>query len=190
MTEIITGANYDNRIAGETRKGNWMQTYAGRHFYPLDPRADEMFIDDIAHSLSLSGRFAGHCLNFYSVAEHCVHASHIVPPEHALTALMHDATEAYLVDVPRPIKSSLSGYMEIEDELWRVMAEKYGLPRALPDEVKIADNAMLLAEREQNMAPTDRDWRIPGEPAKVTLQFWSPKEAEEAFLARFAELTA
>lgn len=187
MVEIVTGDNYDN--SDGTRKGNWMQTLKGNKFWPLDPRPEDFDIEEIAVPLGRACRYTGHCLRFYSVAEHSVLMSYLVPPELALTALMHDAPEAYLQDIARPVKPALSNYAEIEGGIWRAMATWLGMPEVLPDVIKHMDNAMLLAEREQNMTPTSEDWRVPGEPAKVFLQYWLPDEAGERFLARYRELT-
>jgi hypothetical protein len=188
LVEIVTGDNYDNGQKG--REGNWMQTYTGRQFWPMDPRPEEVHLEDMAHGLANACRFAGHCLRFYSVAEHSILMSRIVRPELALTALLHDATEAYVVDVPRPLKPFLPGYKDIEHKVWLAIAARYGLPEDLPDEIKEADNAMLLAEQAQNMAPPPAPWCIPGEIAPVVLPFWSPAQAEVEFLARFHELSA
>src|SRR5688572_25823546 len=110
------------RVYMETRKGDWMQTFTGRKFWPVDPRSNEIFIEDIAHSLSMMCRFLGHCSKFYSVAEHCVRASWWVADRRGsyldqLAALLHDAGEAYVVDVPRPIKPYLSNYKELEHNI-------------------------------------------------------------------------
>jgi uncharacterized protein len=188
-TDIITGDNYDNST-GTDRVGNWMQTYAGRKFWPIDPRPEEVHIEDIAHALANSCRFAGHCLKFYSVAEHSVLLSTIVPPEMALVGLLHDATEAYVVDVPRPLKPFLAEFKDIEHKVWCAIAQRYGLDYELPDRIKHADNEMVLAERVQIMTPTDDDWCVPAEPANVVIEGWLPHEAKYKFLERFAELAA
>jgi hypothetical protein len=187
LTEIVTGDNYDNGEQG--RKGNWMQTFTGRQFWPIDPRPEEVFIEDIAHGLANSCRYAGHCLRFYSVAEHSVLLSYIVPSSMALTGLLHDATEAYVVDIPRPLKPYLTGFKEIEHTVWRAIATRFGCPEELPPEIKVADNAMLLIEQAKNMAPPPADWCIPGEPANVPIACWQPDVAEQMFLRRFKELT-
>lgn len=185
----MINSEYDNRRPGETRKGNWMQTSRGAMFWPLDPRADEVFIEDIAAGLSKLCRFAGQCQRFYSVAEHSVLVSQIVPPQYALIGLLHDATEAYVVDVPRPIKPFLGGYKDIEIGVWRAISERYGLPLDPPPSIKEADNAMVLAEADQIMLPLPAPWSIPGSPAAVKIECWSPDEAERRFLDRFHELT-
>jgi flavin-dependent thymidylate synthase len=116
--------SFYNRHAADTEpSGDWMQTYSGGRFYPGDPRIEQIELTDIARALSRICRYAGHCEQFYSVAQHSVYVSGMVPPEHALCALMHDATEAYLVDIPRPLKRMLAGYTVLEDRLWRVIAE-------------------------------------------------------------------
>lgn len=108
------------------RIGDWMQSASGRAVFPLDPRPDEIEIDDIAHALSRQCRYGGHILaEWYSVAEHCYILSHAVPQEHAFSALMHDAAETYLQDIVRPVKKSLDGYLEIEEGLERVIFKKF-----------------------------------------------------------------
>jgi hypothetical protein len=173
---------------GSTRKGEWMQTYTGRKFYPADPHGDEVDIMDIAASLSNMCRYGGHCLRFYSVAEHAVHVAANVPNEFKLTALMHDASEAYLVDIPRPLKPSLTNYYELENQLMSVISKKFGTTWPLPDEVKYADNAILRDERAQNMASLDVPPEVWGDklPALgARLQFWTPDRAKNEFLIAF-----
>src|ERR1035437_1784040 len=108
-------------------RGDWMQVYSGARFYPLDPRPDEIDAADIAHALSLLCRYGGHVDRFYSVAEHCVLMSRAVAPENALAALLHDATEAYVVDVPRPLKRCLRDYAPIEAAVWRAIASRFSV---------------------------------------------------------------
>jgi 5'-deoxynucleotidase YfbR-like HD superfamily hydrolase len=83
---------------------SWIQTYQGGCFEPFNPHPDQIHIRDIAHALALTCRFTGHCLDFYSVAQHSVMVSQIVSHKHALAGLLHDASEAYLTDVASPIK--------------------------------------------------------------------------------------
>lgn len=174
---------------GAERHGDWMQTYTGRMFWPMDPRPEEVNIADIAHALSMQCRYAGHCLRFYSVAEHCVLLSQAVAPEHALWALLHDASEAYLVDVPRPVKPFLAGYREAEARVMAVIAGNFGLSAEMPDEVKDADNRILEDERRQNMSDPPAEWRV-GPPLGVTLQFWTPEVARRRFLEAYWLATA
>lgn len=171
------------------RHGNWIQTITGRAWWPIDPHPEDVDIADIAHALSMLCRYGGHCKAFYSVAEHSVLVSRCVPPEHALIALMHDATEAYLVDVPRPIKQHLANYKELEHLAWVAIADRFGLPYELPACVHEADNAVLLAERAVLKGPSPGQWNVPGKPAKVVIECLPPEVARWRFLERFHQLT-
>src|ERR1051326_3663293 len=113
-----------------SRVGDWMRTYTGVRFYPSDPRPDEIFIQDIAHSLSNMCRFAGHVKEFYSVAEHSVRVSLACHPDDALWGLLHDASEAYVVDMPRPIKRApfMHGYRLLEAKVSLAVCERFELP--------------------------------------------------------------
>lgn len=173
-----------------TRRGDWIQTFRGGQFWPLDPRFDEVFIEDIAHALSMQCRFTGHCLRFYSVAEHSVFVSYAVPQEFALWGLLHDASEAYLVDLARPVKRSVVGYAEAEDVVMRVICERFGLSTQMPAAVKRADEAVLATEMAQNMAPPPSAWNLAARPLEdMQLRCLSPDEAEAWFLQRFEQLT-
>jgi hypothetical protein len=171
-------------------KDGWMQTLTGRKVFPLRMTPAMISIEDIAGSLSKMCRYAGHCERFYSVAEHCVHVARHARTELKLTALLHDASEAYLVDVPRPLKPFLPGYYEIEESIALVVAQRFGLIHPLPPEVKMLDNAILRDEREQNMAPMDEppaQWGDVSEGLGVKLGFWDPREAQHWFMRSFSK---
>lgn len=174
------------------RRGDWMQTFTGIAFWPLDPRPEEIRPADIAHALSMLCRYGGHVSRFYSVAEHCVLMSHAVAPEFALWALLHDATEAYLVDVPRPIKRHLPDYCAIEDRLMAAICERFGLSLTEPAEVREADNRILLDERAELLRPPPRPW-LPElealQPLGVTVTGWTPHLANHLYIKRLTELT-
>jgi hypothetical protein len=170
-------------------RGDWMQTYTGQAFFPADPRPEEICIEDIAHALSLLCRYGGHCDRFYSVAEHSYWVSYMVPPEHALKALMHDAPEGYLVDVPRPAKVLLGDYRELEGRIWYAICAAFNLSPVMPDEVHEADNAILFSERDQNMAPPPYAWKLPDPGYRIKVKQWGPAKAERMFLKRWRELT-
>jgi 5'-deoxynucleotidase YfbR-like HD superfamily hydrolase len=172
------------------RRGDWIQTYSGGMFWPLDPRSEEINIEDVAHALSMQCRFGGHCLRFYSVAEHSVLVSRVVPPRMALMGLLHDATEAYVADVPRPLKRFLAGYREAEGGVWKAVAARFGLPSDLPPEIKEADDAVLVAEAEQVMASPPTAWSGTQKAARVEVVGMSPHQAKQTFLSRFNELTS
>lgn len=169
------------------RKGDWMQLASGRAFWPIDPRVEEIHIEDIAAALSKLCRYGGHCTRFYTVAEHCVLMASAAPPSLALSALMHDASEAYLADVIRPVKMHLTNYKTIEAELERCIALRFVLPWPMPVEVKRLDEAIIADERDQAMVQTTLEWSqwTPVPPLGVTLKFWAPAEAEREFLAAF-----
>jgi hypothetical protein len=166
-------------------RGNWMQTASGQKYFPMDPRAEEVKIEDIAAALSKVCRFGGHCNKFYSVAEHSVYVSMFVPKEWALQGLLHDATEAYLADIVRPVKGYLTGYKEIEDRNWRVIAEKFGVPYDLHSSVKEADNNVLLTEQKYLMAESPGDWCVPGKALPFKPVALSPDEAYTSFMTAF-----
>jgi hypothetical protein len=171
-------------------RGDWMQTHSGRRFYPLDPRPEEIDAEDIAHALSLLCRYGGHVDRFYSVAEHCVLMSEAVAPEHALAALLHDATEAYVCDVPRPLKRVLTGYRDIEDRVWYAIAVHFSIDLVLPSEVHEADNRILINERTALMRRSER-WGVDDThlPLPVEVTGWAPADAEDRYLTRLEELT-
>ncbi|MBV2143095.1 phosphohydrolase [Falsochrobactrum sp. TDYN1] len=166
-----------------------MQTYSGRQFWPLDPRADEVFIEDIAQALSMQCRFARHCLQFYSVAEHSVLLARHVSPKNRLWALLHDASEAYLVDVPLPVKPFLDGYKQAEASVMAAICDRFDLPHEMPAEVKTAYSAIIGDERT-NMAPCVAEWHATGPGIGSELQYWSPERAKAEFLMLFDKLTA
>lgn len=174
----------------EPRRGDWMQTFTGRQFWPLDPRPDEVDILDIAHALANQCRYAGHCRRFYSVAEHCVLLSRAVAPEHRLWALLHDAAEAYLVDLPRPVKRHVVGYHIAEAAVMAAICLRFGLKPEMPDAVHDADYRILRDELDQNMSAPPARWPVQDEtPLGVTLRFWTPDLAEFWFLREFDALT-
>lgn len=172
------------------RAGDWLQTYTGGKFWPLDPQSSEVDIRDIAHSLSLQCRYAGHCLAFYSVAEHSVHVSNYLcdfGKDVALWGLLHDAAEAYVVDVPRPLKGFLAGYAQAEKKVMDAICVKFGIGAEMPAVVKDADNRILADEKRQNMADLEWDY-VPGPAIGVKLQLWQPEQAEAEFLRCFTML--
>lgn len=173
----------------DARKGDWIQTFTGKQYWPIDPRVEDVCIEDIAHALSLMCRFGGHCKRFYSVAEHSVLVSQCVPDEHRLQALLHDAAEAYCVDIPRPLKRFLQGYAAIEDRNWIVISAVFHVPYALYSTVKEADTTVLYAEAKQIMSIPVNPWKLENIPAAcVDVIGLTPTAAKALFLDRFKEL--
>jgi 5'-deoxynucleotidase YfbR-like HD superfamily hydrolase len=176
-------------------RGCWFTTYTGLAFYPLDPDPCAVSIEDIAHHLALQCRFTGAVRSFYSVAEHSYRLSMIVPAEDALWGLLHDAAEAYLVDVPRPLKrhSELGEpYKAIERQVMHAICLRFGLPLEEPASVKAADLQMLVTEKRDLLARCEREWTDPA-PGTVSelperIEPWEWGMAEFLFLERFREL--
>lgn len=167
-----------------------IQTYTGLEFDVTRPDPALIRIEDIAHALSCMPRFAGHTRWFYSVAQHSVHVSQLVPPHLAKAALLHDATEAYILDMPTPVKAMLPVYRVMETGLMMAIARAFDcwyIDLAARDEVKHADMVALATEKRDLMrnAPW---WSVPVEPDEVRIVPLLPQQAEQLFLARWAEV--
>lgn len=133
--------------------GNHIRTASGIYInvFKIEEQSDRIYIEDIAHALSMQCRFSGHIQTFYSVAEHSLHVASLVPHKHKLAALLHDASEAYLVDIPAPIKPGLPQYKEIEDRVMHMIAKVYDFQYPFAKEVKDADYAALKFEWDNYM---------------------------------------
>jgi hypothetical protein len=169
----------------------WIQTFTGKAFHYDAPTPEMVNIRDIAHALSNLCRFGGHTECFYSVAEHSILVSHLVHPMYAMQGLLHDATEAYVVDVPRPLKELLTDYQDVEYHVWQVIAAKFGLPELLHPSIKLADNMVLLTERNallKQPPPIPWTWAKGLEPAKVEINCYQSATVERMFLKRFKDL--
>ncbi len=169
----------------------WIQTYTGKKFWPLAPKPIDIDILDIAHALSLKCRFEGHCVRFYSVAEHCCLVADLLLMQEnnmqlACAGLLHDAAEAYLPDVLSPIKPILVGFAEIEEVLERAIAIRFNLPLPFPKEIKEADRGLLHAERKQVLIEGPAWSRFEGIIPDVEIRFLDPTYAEIEFLKRSA----
>lgn len=179
-------------ITVDSRKGDWIQTYTGRQFWPLDPRPEDIDIRDIAHALAHKCRYSGHTSQFYSVAEHSVFVSDNVPEDLALWGLLHDAAEAYLPDVPRPLKHEpeMAWFRAVEARIMGAVCDHFGLCRDEPREVSRVDAAILADEMAQLMAPPPAPWNLPEPPVGLRLPCYSPETAEFLFLYRFDRLVS
>ncbi len=177
--------------------GPYIQTVSGRRFNPLEPDPAEVEIGDIARALSNQCRFGGNARVFYSVGQHCCLAADLVAErggdvEAQLGALLHDASEAYLVDLPHPLKhrSALGAlYGEIEGPLQAAICERFGLPQAPPPMLKHVDRALLATERQ---AVSSEAWPWPEldgvEALDLEIEPWLPQRAYEEFLSRYERL--
>jgi hypothetical protein len=176
------------------RRGEWFLSLKGQQIYPHDMRPWDVDPEEIAHSLSMLCRFNGHAREFYSVAQHSVLVALQLPPELRLCGLLHDATEAYCGDMIRPLKRSLPAYQEMEEAIWRVIAERFNLPAKIPQEVKQADTRMLQTERRDLLAPHHWRWmedQIADDgvkPYDVVIDPQCPLAARTAFLTLFQAL--
>ena len=175
-----------------------MVTYSGKVIEPLNPDPDQIKITDIAHHLSNQCRFTGATKEFYSVAQHSVLVSHVCDPKDALWGLLHDASEAYLSDICRPVKRFTdwgAGYGDVEIELMRAVGDAFNLPDLDPDSwglgmplsVKKADDLLLRTEM-RDLMPEGLSDTIPGEMLKEEITPWTPKAAKLRFLNRYAEI--
>lgn len=166
-------------------------TSRGRYFDFVDMGRNKISIEEVAHSLSHICRFTGHVKTFYSVAQHSVWVSRIVPAQHALAGLLHDASEAFIGDVAAPLKQLLPDYKAVEARVEAMVLGHFGLPAKLPAEVKHADQVMLATERRDLMPATADAWehQVQGiAPLDAVLTPWCAERARWMFLHRYAEL--
>lgn len=164
---------------------------SGKWFDLLDPWNSDFSINDIAQGLANICRYSGQCSGFYSVAEHSIHVSDTVE-EFKLEALLHDATEAFLGDITRPLKLLLPRYKEIEATVEDAIFSRFGLNPASKSVVKLADLLVLAAEQNQVM-PAGTDYWAAGsgiQKANIRVEFLSPEEALKRFMAKFTNLTS
>jgi hypothetical protein len=174
------------------RKGDWAQIYSGKKFWPLDPRPEEVDINDIAHSLALQCRFNGHSNYFYSIAQHSVFVSKIVPKKQALAGLFHDSAEAYTGDIVSPLKKFLPPeFKEIEKAIENAIFEHFNIENINHSEIKKADKIALFTEMRDlmNTPPAKWDDQDLFQPHPDKIIPLSPEEAEKEFLERYKELT-
>lgn len=174
----------------EQRIGDWILTYTGKKFWPLDPRVAEICIEDIAHALANTCRFGGHCKAFYSVAQHSLLVSRFCT-EAPLQGLMHDAAEAYIGDMVRPLKQDMPDFRRVEESIWRAICGKFDLEPRLHAEVKEMDNVALVTERRDLLSAAADRWALEEhyKPVFGSIHPMIPYAAELAFLVRFKELT-
>lgn len=168
----------------------WLLTASGTHFDLVDPQPDMVKVLDIAQGLANECRYTGQCRWFYSVAQHSTMASYLVEPEFALEALLHDASEAYLKDLPRPLKLLLPDYREIERRVESVIRAAFGLPAAQSHPVHVADIIMLATERRDLVVEDDTEWEILRgvTPLDKRIRAQPPRVAESQFVRRLLEI--
>jgi hypothetical protein len=169
----------------------YIRTATGQYFNFNQPETHNFTIEEIAFSLSNLCRYTGH-VEFYSVAQHSVLVSHIVPKRFALVGLLHDAAEAYLGDVASPLKAMLADYKKVEKRVEAAIASHFGLQFPFPPEVKYADMRMLMTEKRDLMPEIPEDagkWPDHLKCVNYTVRPMVPVVARTYFLNRYNELT-
>jgi len=165
----------------------YVATYTGRQFYPLDPQQDQVDIEDIAHGLAYQCRFNGQTRHFYSVAQHSLIVAGLVPKRFRLAALLHDAAEAYMGDMVKPLKQLFPMFSAIEAKVMVAIGARYGIADFEDRAIKRADLVALAMEKRDLMPNSTEAWGsltgIVPSPTRITPL--SPQEAKALFLATF-----
>jgi len=169
----------------------WIQIDSGVKFHFDNP--GNIVIEDIAHALSNQCRFAGHSKTLYSVAEHSILVSSILPNSLKLLGLMHDAAEAYLQDITKPWKDYMDSdiYKSTEAKTQELILKTFDITPCGEHEIKVADLFVLRAEAEQVFKhPPIDGWHLglPKYPGEIKVEFLEPEAAEKLFLKTFHEL--
>lgn len=170
----------------------WIPLHSGTKFFLLNPRMEDINIEDIAHSLSQLCRFNGSSSSFYSVAQHSVIVSQNCNPASALHGLLHDCSEGLgLGDIVSPLKQipEFEFFRKIENNIQSMVYRKFGLEPIEPPDVKLADLRTLATEAQNLKQPLHKDWVFPEKPYDFIIEPLMPREAKELFLQRFKELT-
>lgn len=165
----------------------WIRTFTKRQFWPLAPRAEDVDIYDIAHSAACMNRYTGHTYMPYSVAQHACHVSDHLPEHLKYDGLMHDASEAYLVDVSTPVKRQLKEYGPAEERLMHVLAKVFGFNWPMLPEVKRMDTILLITEQRDLMEYINPDFPHL-QPLQRIIKPWGWRKSEREFLKRFHQL--
>lgn len=178
--------DFDKTGIFEGDRGPTIQTSSGRRFHLLDPRPEDIHMEDICGPLSRLCRFSGQCDQFYSVAQHSIicasYAEHHTNcgREGGRIMLLHDAAEAYLGDITRPLKSLLPQYQEIEAKVWDAIVRRFELDREMFSIIKSVDNQVLASEKNCIFTRSEK-W--PGLPEpEIEIGFvMSPEQARMAY---------
>ena len=167
-------------------RGNTILLHSGKFFDFVRPTPDMIEIEDIAWGLAHTCRFGGHVNGFYSVAQHSILVAAKVPCVRMLEAILHDATEAYLGDIVKPLKNLLPEYQLLETRLWKVIADKFGLPHQMTPVVKATDRRALSTEHRDLTKMSDQSEPLPGlqdyPPFKRKITPWPPEHAYKSYL--------
>lgn len=170
----------------------YVSTFLGHRFYLTRPQIDDVAIEDIAHGLAYQCRFNGQTQAFYSVAQHSLMVMALVPAEERFAALLHDAAEAYLGDMVKPLKNLFPEFAAIEQQVMRIIGERFGVDLAhLHPAIKQADLIALATEKRDLMPHSTEAWSyLAGiAPLPETIVPLSPAQAKTAFLDAFTALS-
>ena len=162
----------------------WIETFKGHKFFVENPRPEDIDIHDIAHPLSNICRYNGHAKFFYSVAQHCCLLHDIIPEKGKKAILFHDASEAYICDIPSPIKPLLINYYALEKKIQDVIEKKFNVVDYDHELIKEYDNRILADEHLALFPNSPHKWAKIWEPLGVWIDIWSPRRAEREFLKR------
>lgn len=154
----------------------WFITFTGIRFHPLSPKPEDISLVDIAHALSQVNRFGGHTRIPYSVAAHSILVSQMLPGRLRLQGLLHDAAEAYLGDMISPVKACVPEFRRMEKNLFKVIAQRFGIPATLDPLVKEADLAALKAERDAFIRKEGSVWPVDTKVFDIRIVELSPPE--------------
>ncbi len=173
---------------------SYIHTFTGKWVDPLNLRVEDVDPTDIMHALSNQCRWSGHTREFYSVGQHSVLCSFVVPPEFAWDALWHDGAEGYLQDMAKPLKNHPrlgQAYRGAEQRIEKVIGEALGVTFPFPGPVKDADLVLLVTEARDLVHGTDRWVHYKEiEPMEATIVPWSPKKTFKNFVRRYEQLAA
>ena len=172
-----------------------MSTYSGMRFCPLEMKPENARLEDIAHALSLLCRGGGHLKYFYSVGQHCINCAREADARGwdkriVLACLLHDASEAYISDIIRPVKKYLTNYMEIEDGILKVIFKHFELGEVTPEEwaqVRQIDDE-ILAHELKNLLCGDWEGELPKLYAEPDLSCRDFREVEEQYKAVYEKI--
>lgn len=167
-----------------------LKTYTGKFVNVFDLRDIDISLVDIAHALSNICRFGGHSSQFLSVAEHSVRVSRACSEDNKLKGLLHDASEAYLMDIPRPLKylPEFKFYRLLEEEVQNKIFVVFGLSEGIPKEIHEWDDTLLEIEQCSFMGKQDTSL-MKDKPMSLLTRTWSPTEAKAKFLNTYLQLT-
>lgn len=156
---------------------NSIRTFTGKSFDLRDIKPESICIEDIAHGLSNTARFGGHLPKMFNVAQHSVNVASGCSRKYKLAALLHDASEAYIGDLPSPFKKMMPEYQKIETRLMKVIAKKFGFTYPLPKQVKEFDLYYLNKEWESFVEGTNE------------IEIWDSEKSKRLFLDAFKYLS-